>query len=669
MISIPNETRQWKQANNSDLYGNIHISKNINFDNEGYLKLSNSCRSAMNASIDADFNNPAVILYNEDYSFFTATWDAAFSTNDYVLKDYPTKIATAGVPSTDLQTDAVLFGGLMPVSQDTDLDYYDLTANTWTDTDIVLTSSGQHPIENFLSYPALAVANVNTVGLYAQPLDATPTLITTLTILADFEITSIKYHNQNLYVATRHKYGGHAFMYVWNGQGTAAQQAYEVDSNIIFSLCVHQGTVWGLSGQGALLRFNGGGFDMMDALPIYYQDLALTDYSNVSLYKNIMKSNGDVLYIMVSNRENATQQMLNQPDGIWCYDEKVGLYHRYSLSSALVTKQTINTTAVNTTTNEITVSSPAYVTGTEVYYTADSSTVIAGLTDETKYFVIKVDATHIKLATTKALATAGTAIDLTGTGNNAQKLIFFPNIDFGQFFNYRTMSLCVIDRATNQPQYGTDIIYGAETYQRTLTGDDATLGTTTGYVEARGYFITPKIISNEVTDTFKHFTLKYFPLKSELDKIIVKYRTIEDGLETIDMSSTANWRGTWTSTNTFTTTQTEWANAVAGDEIEVLRGAGGGLLAHITSITSDSGTYTVTIDETYDQYLTGDICTVVFRNWKKFATIDINTPDDFISLNLDTKGKFIQFKVELRGLGVKIEEMKIDNKFLLPASR
>ena len=42
----------------------------------------------------------------------------------------------------------------------------------------------------------------------------------------------------------------------------------------------------------------------------------------------------------------------------------------------------------------------------------------------TVYYVIKVDANTIKLATNSANATAGTAIDLTGTGNNAQTLTY-----------------------------------------------------------------------------------------------------------------------------------------------------------------------------------------------------------------------------------------------------
>ncbi len=664
MIEIPQ--KQWIQSNQSDLYGNISVTKNITFDQEGYLKLSHSPRAVMDENIDSDFNNPAAIISSEDFGYFTVTWDSCFEINTEVLSERPTEISSA--PGGDIQADAVFFGGLMPVSQDTDLDYYDPSSNAWTDTNISLTntSQSQHPIVNFISLSALAVANVNTVRTYSSPLSASPTLLNTMTILADFYITGMCYFNQNLYIATMNRFGGHAYMYVWNGQGTAAQSAYEVDSNIIFSICVYKDSVVVLTGNGSLLRFNGSGFDFMDGFPIFYTDRALTDETNIGMYKNIMKSNGDLLYILFSASGNPTL-MLNQPDGIWCYDEKVGLHHRYSLSNSIVGIETVTELEVDIDTDQITVTS-APVTGTEVYYKV-FGVGIGGLTDNTKYFVIKIDSTHIQLATTKALADAGTYVDLTSTTTFSQTLIFFPNIDYGQFFLERTMSLCVIERPVENTQYGTDVIWGGEVPQRNFTGGDGMLGSVSSGVESRGYFITPKIFSKNVTEMFNEVVLKYSKFTTELDKIVLKYRTKDDRRETISIGS-GDWRATWTSSTTFTTTEEDFANAVVGDEVEFLNGAAAGLLAHITVITVNSGTYTVTIDETYDNYTSGDLSTVVFRNWTKFATIDSTTTntDSYFSTQLGVQGKFLQIKVELRGIGVRIEQLTVDNKYQLPGT-
>ena len=55
-------------------------------------------------------------------------------------------------------------------------------------------------------------------------------------------------------------------------------------------------------------------------------------------------------------------------------------------------------------------------------YQDGGGTALAGLTDNTEYFVIRVDEDNIKLASSLSNAQPGTAITLTGTGNNAQTL-------------------------------------------------------------------------------------------------------------------------------------------------------------------------------------------------------------------------------------------------------
>ncbi len=81
---------------------------------------------------------------------------------------------------------------------------------------------------------------------------------------------------------------------------------------------------------------------------------------------------------------------------------------------------TVATTAVDTTANTITITDHGYVTGQKLTYDDGSSTAIAGLTDDTDYYVIKTDNDTIQLAATYADAVAGTNLSITGTGNNAQ---------------------------------------------------------------------------------------------------------------------------------------------------------------------------------------------------------------------------------------------------------
>lgn len=675
MIKIPSEQKEWTQANQSDLFGNIYITKNVNFDDQGYLTLSYSPRAAIDELINTDFNNPSCITENETYGgYFCATWEDAFTVDRNILSVRPTLCVTAGVPATDTETDIAWFGGLMVVSQDTDVDYFTPGGGgVWTDTNITLTGGGQkqHAVVHFLSLSALAIANSNTVGLYASPFTATPTLITTLTINSNFQITGMCYFNQNLYIATHNRYGGHAAMYVWNGLGTAANQVFEVDSNLIFALCSHMNTIICLTGNGSLLRFNGAGFDPLPNgnFPCYYKDISLSDTVNLDMYKNVMKSNGNLLYILFTSSGNSNNRLLDMPDGIWCYDERVGLYHRYSLSNSVVQYDTVSTVDVSVANNLISTLNPVPVTGTECIYQADVWGALTPLVNETIYFIIAVDATHYRLATTYANAMAGIPIVLTGTGNDFQKIMSYPNVDFGQYFTERTTALTVIERPTESRQYGVDVIWGAEIFRRNTTSDYGTLGTVCDKIGARGYFITSKGTSNNVVDTQNLVTIKFSKFKSELDKIIIKYRTEDDRLTYANISGHF-WEIFWTSATTFTTTSTFWADAVVGNEVEVLQGAAGGLLAHITAISEAGGTYTVTIDEPYANYTATDMSSAVFRNWKKWKTIEYGDSASemcYLSEQLGSKGKFIQLKVELRGIQTRIEELLVDNVSRLPA--
>ena len=674
MIQIPNsESKTWQQANNSDLFGNIVSTRNITFDKKGYLRLSNASRVALSSTSDADLDEAAVFVRSADHGYWVETHNSAFEINkDTILGIAPAQDVTAGVPSGDLQSDATFASGLLIVTQDTDVDYYDPAANTWTDTNISLTATtgSQHPIEKFLSLGSVAIADVNTVKLYASPFTATPTLQVTLTILADFYITSLAYFNQNLYIGTINKYGGHAFLYVWNGYGTAAQSAYEVDAGAIWDLCVHEDSIVLLTSRGQLLRFNGSGFTQLDAFPTFYTEIVPADEVNVSMYHNCMKSVGDILLINFAG-EDALQKITGQPDGIWCYDSNLGfMYHRYALSSAEVVRNTTANTAINTTTNAITVTASP-ITGTECLL-LDSSypAVPGGLRYDKTYYVIKIDATTIKLATTRTLALAGTPIDITSqpaSGNGI--LVFFPRYDYGQTLcASRSVAILPIERNITKPEYGTEILYGGSISKSDLTSIDC-IGTVSTAVENRGDFITPKINSNQITDIFNLITLKFSPFKTDTDKIIIKYRT-EDDMRDFIKIETGRWRATWTSTTTFTTPEPELANAVVGDEVEFLEGGGAGILAHITAISENAGTYTVTIDEEYEYYTSGDLAQFVFHNWIKWKTVtygDDNANQGFLSDQLGVQGKFLQIKVELRGVQTRIEGLTIDNKYHLPA--
>ena len=86
-------------------------------------------------------------------------------------------------------------------------------------------------------------------------------------------------------------------------------------------------------------------------------------------------------------------------------------------------KVKVVTSKVSTANNTIEIEGHEYETGDPIVYDKGghpTNTVITGLSSGTTYNVIKVDEKLFKLATSYNNALAGTAINLTGTGNNSQ---------------------------------------------------------------------------------------------------------------------------------------------------------------------------------------------------------------------------------------------------------
>ena len=113
--------------------------------------------------------------------------------------------------------------------------------------------------------------------------------------------------------------------------------------------------------------------------------------------------------------------------------ENVVAWHRHIFGGKSDTGKTVkqqkisftaNSTNVNTTSNQITITGHGLATGDQVYYYA-ASNKIGGLSNSKVYYVIAVDANNIKLAISTANASANTAISLTSApGSDTTQFIY-----------------------------------------------------------------------------------------------------------------------------------------------------------------------------------------------------------------------------------------------------
>lgn len=226
--------------------------------------------------------------------------------------------------------------------------------------------------------------------------------------------------------------------------------------------------------------------------------------------------------------------------------------------------------------------------------------------------------------------------------------------DFGQ---YKISKVGAIENFKLSTNTDGTFIAGAEYYtDATTTAIGAFIDNSLDTVIKGAYFITPKILSTNLVDTWQKIRIKYKKFLSASDKIVLKYRT--------EYEDTVEATITWTSTTTFTVPNTSvvvsnYWTAGTGNEVEVIAGTGAGMCSHITNAVLAGGTWTVTVDETH----TGATGTSIarFNNWNKIGDID-DQLENYCELPMGADATWIQLKVFSIFTGKdEIEEVGVEN--------
>ena len=208
-------------------------------------------------------------------------------------------------------------------------------------------------------------------------------------------------------------------------------------------------------------------------------------------------------------------------------------------------------------------------------------------------------------------------------------------IDYGSFVPSATSALVATDS-----NLGLFLAGGIITTNATTTLNAIFYRDINDSINKRGHFVTTIFESVAFEDIFKDLLATFKRFENSGDKIIIKYRSIKDPAYPIKSIT-----GTFTDTNTFTSTDSSLSAAVVGDELFITRGRGAGTGVHISAIAFSTPTYTIDLDEAITN------ASGTFRadidNWTKCATISTQGIDRQ-GFDLDVPGTFIKLKVELR---------------------
>ena len=679
MITLPIQG-QWTQNNKSDIGGSIVASKNIDLTIPGYVKMADRVVSIKTEEGDSNFDMVKNLEMYSANAFFISTSDQPYimsvssSTGISVTEDTVTDN-----PSGSIFGDAIFWNNRWYVVGSTSFFWKNPSGGAWTSVSLspTLTGSVHHPMCVFENRQTLVIGNSSGI----KQINSSHADTTNLILPSEYEVIKIAYNNNRVGFLTRLTNNNavkDSLFFVWDGSSAEADGGYAIGSPQGVAVIPYKSSFVVVNGKGQLLYFNGSGFDELDQLPIDLYDPTEPDSLNNLLTvsnMNILVDGDTILFnqgsssaTIVKNGYRSQRRKEYDNGSVWAWSPSTGLYHRHCASSAVAFGRNVTTSNVNTTTDVITVSATVPPTGTPVIYQT-ASTIIGGLNSKKTYYTINLTSTTLKLATTKTNALAGTAIDLTGTGNNAQFLMFYPEYDFGQMFADGRSGVLRKFRisATTYGNLEGNVYFSNESlYGTTISNANAHLCATVPKLENRSWIVTSKQYTEDVLDSWQKIYINYKPLVYDFDKIVCKYRTSDfSSLQqpaTVDNSQKSC---TWSSTTVFTTTD-DFSNVVAGYEVEIVAGSGAGQTAHISSILESGGTYTVTLDEAITGVTAADSSYVAVSNWLKFGTVTTSTTTNssgYAELKLpNLSSPWIQFKIEMRGIEVTINRIPIINK-------
>jgi hypothetical protein len=683
MIKIPGDNNKYSQPNNSDLFGKLWYTRNINLDEEGYIKLSPRAVSIASEKTDSDFGLP--VAYGRSGNaggtllFRVVTTDEGYSVT---ISDSDLTITQDSGSPAILGTDTHgrWFHNLWVVAGDSDFYTRSSDGSTYTDKGN-LTSGKAHPVEVFRNKDRICFGDGNTVKMYSES-GGTFTADTTLTIPSDHEVVKISYNNYKMGVLGNLSddtagQNQEAYFFTWDGTSTEANSGIGIGSDKGIDVRAYKGSWVVLSRTGQLLFYTGGGWQVLASLPFYFKQADWGDSStNRDAFGDIMEVDGDVIYININgNLEPHTDRyetyMPNNPGGVWCYDPSVGLYHRYSPSISPVNLVTVSSANVNTTTNIFTANSGTVPsTGSPIKY-LNKGNQIGGLSSPTVYYCIKESSSTFKLATSKENAEAGIAVDITSTGDTSNYFLALELYDYGQTQLNDTGAIGMSGGQNNIIKH---VLIGAEMLDFESTSDYEHLCILSSGFENRGCFVTPKIPASQIEDVVEKIVTSYRPFNTG-DELILKYKNKEIlGLPVSTPQATGSTRNqcTWTNGRSFyTTANLSIAESAIDDEIdlecEIIAGAGSGAMAQIESISSSGGTYVVTLSEDIPGAASGRYCDMIIDNWtvlKTKADSSSITSDDtvnYIEFPVALSSNWGKIKGELRGVGTTIEMVKVIN--------
>lgn len=342
IYTIPGDGARWSQNNNSEYSGVIVGSRSVDLSAGDIVKLSPRFgATGIQSTSGATFEDIHAIVAGDFESsgiekYYLITSDELYTVDEGY---FDSLTLDASAPALDDESDGVVWDDSLWVSTASNLAYKN--GGSWT-TGLTPSLSNYFGVDT--RHPlCVAFNNKLLIGdgstLYTRTTGGT--VATAFTLPDNFIIVWMISTNDRIYIGTRHKEGGRARLFEWDGSSVSFNFDYEIDSQKICSGVMHEGDLYVVSQEFALYRFNGSGFTFVDAHPMWYKksrSQASTTVSPAIPQRAMVSAYGEIYIAMntgahIVDKENAIYGMSERGySGIYAWNPVSGLYHKYAVS-------------------------------------------------------------------------------------------------------------------------------------------------------------------------------------------------------------------------------------------------------------------------------------------------------------------------------------------------
>lgn len=248
--------------------------------------------------------------------------------------------AISGTPADAV--DMVDFQGALIVVRLTDISRLSTTWNAaWWSTTLAqaaLTSTTEHPLCVTKKTGVLLIGDDNKVHMVDKNNNVSNGR---LVWGSEYRVSWIRSDKDGTWIGLRNKLSGEGIACFWDESSENYNQAYGVKSEQSMSCVIKNGVPYIVNTAGQLLAFSGSGFEEVAVFPVYNQpgkrwSDGSAGSNNVVVHRNGMALVQGMIHIVartiINNQGDDSALMENFPSGIWTYDRKSGLRHKYSFN-------------------------------------------------------------------------------------------------------------------------------------------------------------------------------------------------------------------------------------------------------------------------------------------------------------------------------------------------